>query len=408
MENDESTILIVDDSEDNRALVAHHLRRPGYNIALAENGRQALAYIRLRPPDLVLLDIEMPLMNGYQFLGELRRDNLHCGIPVIVMSAHDEVENVVKCIQMGADDYLIKPLTSFLLQAKVEDCMEKKQAQRRAQVLGQYKLERRIGEGAMAQVYVARHSLLRRPTAIKILRLQESNEARVALFEREVQLTSGLSHPNTIAIYDYGRTPDGRFYYAMEYLDGIDLELLAKMDKRIAPARLIHILSQVCGSLSEAHHHGLVHRDVKPSNVMLCERGGIYDFVKVVDFGVVKTVEEGAADISLGAVGTPLYMSPEAYCAPASVDARSDIYAVGAMAYRLLAGEPLFDTPTVREMMEAHVNEVPDRPSKRVKEKFPKDLEKIIMRCLEKDPGRRPQEARLLQMELQGCRDAGK
>ncbi len=198
---------------------------------------------------------------------------------------------------------------------------------------GQYTLEEKVGAGGMGAVYKARHALLRGPTAVKILRSHEVSKDSAARFEREVQLTSRLSHPNTIAIYDYGHTPEGDFYYAMEYIDGLSLDRLVKRFGPIGEARAIHILCQACASLREAHDAGLVHRDVNPGNIMICRRAGEYDVVKVLDFGIVKDV--GADDPSPALTGkhaypgTPLYMSPEQVLSPEKVGAQSDVYQVG-------------------------------------------------------------------------------
>ncbi|MGH2627821.1 MAG: serine/threonine-protein kinase, partial [Anaerolineales bacterium] len=186
---------------------------------------------------------------------------------------------------------------------------------RQAQQLGQYRIESRIGQGGMGEVYRASHIMLRRPTAVKLLRPDLAGVESIARFEREVQLASQLTHPNTVAIYDYGRTPEGTFYYAMEYLEGLTLESLVRRHGPQPPARTIHILKQVCASLREAHARGLIHRDIKPANVILCERGGVHDVAKVVDFGLVKRVTS-SSDARISAIhtnaGTPLYMAPEA------------------------------------------------------------------------------------------------
>jgi serine/threonine-protein kinase len=178
--------------------------------------------------------------------------------------------------------------------------------------LGQYTLQEKIGEGGMGVVYRATHAMLRRPAAIKLLLREHAGESDVARFEREVQLTSRLAHPNTISIFDYGRTSEGAFYYVMEYLDGMDLERLVEMDGPVAPPRAIHILAQVSGALAEAHALGLIHRDIKPANIVLTERADEPDVVKVVDFGLVRTLErnQGDSGVNTAIVGTPLYMAP--------------------------------------------------------------------------------------------------
>jgi len=280
---------------------------------------------------------------------------------------------------------------------------------RESRKLGQYTLEEKIGEGGMGAVYRARHAMLRRATAIKLLHRDRTGPNDLARFEREVQLTSRLTHPNTIAIYDYGRTPEGVFYYAMEYLDGLDLETLVEQHGPQPPARVIHVLRQIAGSLGEAHRIGLIHRDVKPANVILCERGGIRDVAKVVDFGLVKVVDTGG-DVGLtgtGAItGTPLYMPPEAVQAPETVDARSDLYALGAVGYFLLAGQPVFEGGSVVSVLADHLHTPPTPPSARLGRPLPDDLERLVLRCLAKAQEERPGSAEELDEALSLCADA--
>jgi serine/threonine protein kinase len=268
-----------------------------------------------------------------------------------------------------------------------------------AKQLGQYTLEDELGRGAMGVVYKGHHSMLRRETAIKMLNVDKVNDASIARFEREVQVTCQLNHPNTIAIYDYGRTPEGVFYYAMEYLDGIELQTLVQNYGPQAEDRVIHILLQVCGSLNEAHALGLVHRDIKPANIMVNRRGGESDVVKVLDFGLVRAVDQDKQSEMTAAgslTGTPLYMSPEAIESPASIDMRSDIYAVGATAYYLLTGAPVFTAESIVELCQQHVDETPIPPSERVGRPISEQLEHAILSCLEKSRAKRPQTAREL------------
>lgn len=263
--------------------------------------------------------------------------------------------------------------------------------------LGQYTLEEKLGEGGMGVVYRARHAMLHRPTAVKFLDAAKTNEKAIARFEREVQLTAQLNHPNTIAIYDYGRTPEGVFYYAMEYLDGINLEDLVERHGAQPEGRVIHILRQVCGSLAEAHATGLIHRDVKPANILLNVRGGVFDFVKLLDFGLVKATENAAhATHGGGVVGTPLYMSPEACKSPDNVDARSDLYAVGAVGYFLLTGTPLFVGGSVLDILNHQAKTQPEPFSQRGGQPVSPEMEQLLMRCLAKSPADRPPSAQAM------------
>jgi len=284
-----------------------------------------------------------------------------------------------------------------------------RQQVREAQQLGQYTLEEKVGEGGMGEVYRARHALLRRPTAVKLLPPGRGADSLLR-FEREVQLTSILTHPNTVAVFDYGHTPDGVFYYAMEYLEGVTLDDLVSLDGPQPPARVVHVLTQVCGSLAEAHGIGLIHRDVKPANIILCERGGVPDVAKVLDFGLVKALEsEVEAKVTRDQVitGTPYFLSPEALTTPQRVDARSDLYSLGGVAYYLLSGHHVFEGASLVEVCAQHLHAQPAPPSERLGAALPADLEAVVLACLEKDPGRRPPSARALADRLAACAGVG-
>lgn len=264
---------------------------------------------------------------------------------------------------------------------------------RQARRMGQYTLEQRIGAGGMGEVYLARHALLKRPTAIKLLKPEQASPLMIARFEREVQLTSQLTHPNTIEIFDFGRTPEGLFYYAMEYLPGLTLAELIRQDGPLPAARAVYILRQVCGSLQEAHGKGLVHRDIKPQNIMLCERGGQWDFVKVLDFGLVKPAR-GAAAAQLTAAqqvsGTPLYIAPEVWLNPEQADARSDIYALGVVGFQLLTGRDPFELDSLASLIQRVTTSDPPRPSSRTEAAIPAPLDRLIWTCMAREPARRP------------------
>ncbi|MFW5739301.1 MAG: serine/threonine-protein kinase [Myxococcota bacterium] len=279
---------------------------------------------------------------------------------------------------------------------------------RTAMRLGQYRLEEKLGEGGMGVVYRARHALLRRPTAIKLLPRHKAGEKAIGRFEREVRNTSRLSHPNTVAIYDYGRTPDGLFYYAMEMLEGPNLAQVIAMDGPMPARRVLHVVQQCAGALAEAHDMGLVHRDVKPENIVLCRRGGVPDMVKVVDFGLVKDLAT-QDDVKLSRTdtltGTPLYIAPEAITAPDTLDGRADLYALGGVTWFLLTGRPPFEGASVIEVCAKQLEQAPEPPS-RVVDGVPGDLEAIVLRLLEKKPEARFQTAAELEEALQTCKDA--
>jgi serine/threonine-protein kinase len=292
---------------------------------------------------------------------------------------------------------------------------------RDARRLGQYTLHEKLGAGGMGEVYRASHAMLRRPAAIKLLRPDRVGEQSIARFEREVQLTALLTHPNTVRVFDYGRTPDRVFYYAMELLDGASLDEVVRATGAMPPGRVIHILEQCAGALAEAHAVGLIHRDVKPANILLVEQGGAADAAKVVDFGLVKAIAAGPGsgeEKTLEAVtsddtiaGTPQYMSPEAITTPEKVDARADIYALGAVAYFLVSGVEVFKGRTTLEVCGHHLHTEPLPPGRRVDragtQPVPADLEALILRCLAKMPSARPESARALRAELARLADAG-
>jgi eukaryotic-like serine/threonine-protein kinase len=282
-----------------------------------------------------------------------------------------------------------------------------------ANELGQYVLEDRIGAGGMGEVWRARHRMLIRPAAIKLIHPHLSGDPEQLLrrFEREARATAALKSPHTVQLYDFGATEDGRLYYVMELLEGLDLDTLVKQDGPLPAERVVHLLRQVCSSLQDAHVNGLVHRDIKPANVIVSRAGTTFDFAKVLDFGLVKLDAaqkdgDGAATITTesSTSGTPAFMAPEVVLGDAVTDHRVDLYALGCVAYWLLTGKLLFEGASAVEVMFHHVHTAPVGPSKRSGLEIPGPLEALVMECLEKDPTRRPASAEAVSARLNAIR----
>jgi serine/threonine-protein kinase len=277
-----------------------------------------------------------------------------------------------------------------------------------ARRFGQYRLGEKLGAGAMGEVFLAEHEMLKRPCAVKLIRPEVVLRAgTIDRFEREVRINATLSHPNTVEIFDYGRTEDGTYYYVMEYLPGMSLASLVERHGPLPPGRVIYLLRQVALALHEAHEAGLIHRDIKPSNIFAARRGGANDVAKLLDFGLARPAPT-AASASAGSsdegkiLGTPLYMSPEQATGSRALDGRSDIYSLGAVAYFLLTGRPPFDERSAIEAIIAHVRD-PVVPPSQVRDGVPADLESVVLRCLAKDPSARYSDAESLEGELGRC-----
>jgi serine/threonine-protein kinase len=300
-------------------------------------------------------------------------------------------------------------LTAFITTAASQVIYGLRRDVRDARKLGQYRLEAKLGEGGMGIVYRARHALLQRPTAIKLLHPARSGGADLKQFEREVQQTARLSHPNIVTIFDYGHTPEGLFYYAMEYLDGVTLDAAVTRLGPLPAGRVIGILSQLAAALVEAHGMKLIHRDIKPSNVVLVSpraRADARDTAKLLDFGLVKQLRpDGATDLSNASAitGTPQYLAPEAIRDPSRVDGRTDLYSLGALGYFLITGTNVFSAQTVVEICSHHLHSIPEPPSERLGAPISAELERLILKCLAKDPEERPTSAAELEANLSSC-----
>ena len=290
---------------------------------------------------------------------------------------------------------------------------------RHARELGSYHLEQLLGRGGMGEVWLGRHRLLARAAAVKLVRpelLGAGTDAAASVmlrrFEREAQATASLSSPHSIRLFDFGITEDRTFYYVMELLAGRDLETVVREFGPLPADRVIHVLRQVCHSLAEAHARGLVHRDITPANIYLCRMGLDYDFVKVLDFGLVKFDAQREIERTLlggvhATAGTPAFMAPE-LIAEGEVDSRADVYSLGCVAYYLLTGQFVFDAESAMKMFVHHLQTDPIAPSQRTELPIQADLDALVMACLSKDPERRPRNAEEVRFLLDGLRGAGR
>jgi serine/threonine-protein kinase len=330
------------------------------------------------------------------------------GLRTALVSAVSFVPLTASAIAIAASEALDVPGSAFVLGDVVLSMMVVLVAATGSQIiyglrrkfsaamqLGAYTLGDKIGAGGMGTVYRAQHALLRRPAAIKVLPPDRVGKEQIARFELEVRHMSELTHANTVAIFDFGHTPDGLFYYVMEYLDGIDLEKLVRRYGPQPPARVIRVLAQVCRALQEAHDHGIVHRDIKPANIILCERGGDPDVAKVVDYGLVKEIDGDVGVSQQVVLGTPDYIAPEAVTGD-PIGPRSDLYAVGAVGYYLLTAKRVFSGKTSLDVCIQHVTQEPVPPSHASEIAVPAELEALVMRCLAKKPDDRPASASAL------------
>lgn len=319
--------------------------------------------------------------------------------------------------------YLLPPFACALLAwAPTRALSQLRAAAKRAQQLGSYELTQRLGAGGMGEVWLAKHRLLARPAAVKLINPEvlgvKDDASRGELlrrFEREAQVTASLDSPHTVELYDFGETPDGTFFYVMELLNGVDLDSLVNRHGPLPSERVVHFLMQACDSLEDAHRRGLIHRDIKPANLFVSRKGRTVDYLKVLDFGLVK--RSGAAEESLGAsiaesmlgtnqsvagelVGTPAFMAPESILGQAVVDHRADIYALGCVAYWMLTASLVFDEASTLAVLTGHLAKRPVPPSLRVARAIEPELERIVMSCLQKEPDQRPDSAEAVRAAL--------
>jgi len=307
---------------------------------------------------------------------------------------------------------VIMAIWSFVMNARA---IKMEVSTHKAEELGSYQLDFMIGKGGMGEVWRARHKMLARDAAIKLIRpdmlagLSGRQETVIRRrFELEAQATASLRSPHTVALFDFGQTRDRAFYYVMELLDGVDLQTLVDRYGPLNESRVVHILVDVCESLEEAHRYGLVHRDIKPKNLLLCRLGLQYDYAKVLDFGLVKSLEpssESLMTLDGTATGTPAYLSPEVAMGETKIDQRADLYSLGCVAYFLLTGQMVFNEPSSTAIAMAHVQKAPVPPRQRTEMPISPNLEAIVMKLLEKEPNNRPRSAQELSRLLRAMPD---
>ena len=388
-----------------------------FNGALSGNTAEMVLASRTQMFGIFLLMIVHGLLIPHRWIGTARVVFTMALAPAITLGMFaiqhpDSVADLAELTNLEnlSTDFLIVLVAAFLATYGAAVLSAMRLEVHQAKKFGQYHLLRLIGSGGMGQVHLVEHDLLKRPCAMKLIRPEAAGDpTALARFEREVQTTAALTHPNTIAIYDYGHCDDGTFYYIMEYLPGMSLEELVEQYGPLPAGRVIYLLRQACSAVSDAHAAGLIHRDLKPANLFVSERGGMCDFVKVLDFGLVKLAQEPeAAKITSDHVvsGTPLYMSPEQAVGDPGLDGRTDMYALGAVAYYMLTGRPPFDGATPVAVMIAHASKEVEPPSKHCDD-IPADLEAVVLKCLAKKPSDRYTDMLALNKALDDCDAAG-
>jgi serine/threonine protein kinase/ActR/RegA family two-component response regulator len=408
------TILVVDDNEMNRDMLSRRLQRKGYTTVTAEDGQRALDLLALEPIDLVLLDIMMPGLSGIDVLREVRKSRSGHDLPIIMATAKDGSDDVVEALDLGANDYITKPLDFPIVLARVHAQLRSKVPARRkfggpvesvkldagetrpGMVLAEkYRLDRTIGAGSFGAVFEAVHLTLQRPVAVKVLQSNfDLGKEALSRFQQEGISACRVRHPNAVEVLDFGVTPGGVAFLVMELLEGSPLSDAMYQDGPLEPLRCAEILMPVCEALAEAHSVGIIHRDIKPANIFL-HRNRRGEVVKVLDFGIAKLLNDSAVDqnstLDGGLLGTPAYMAPERVQG-LDYDGRTDVYSLGVMLYQMLSGQLPFGDDSGLSPVAMAMKQVQEQPLpiRALRPDLPITVEAVLMQALEKDPGHRP------------------
>jgi serine/threonine protein kinase len=400
-------LLVVDDNEGNRDMLSRRLSKSGFTVESVSNGPDALERVERGELDLILLDVMMPGMSGLEVLKVLREQHSASELPVIMATANSKSEDIVEALELGANDYVTKPIDFPVVLARIGLQLRQKTASKAdasadigpgVTLEDKYLLVESLGSGNFGVVYKATHLDLKQDVAVKILHTNggTSPEA-LARFRREGVSTCRVKHPNAVSVLDFGMTSSGTAYLVMELLDGCSLDVLLGEDQRLDVERCAEILRPICDVLADIHNAGLVHRDIKPANVFV-HRGRSGELVKVLDFGIAKLVGDASSEEGLtvegGIIGTPSYMAPERF-EEKPYDGRADIYSVGVMLYRMLGGRLPFLGKELMAVAMQHLREIPP-PLSELNPAVSSEVASVVAEAMSKDFTERPGAAELL------------